>query len=131
VFTWHPCNFGTDATCLYYSLFQSFASLTIYFISYRVLRSYFADTHHWRSYDPFFAQKLDVFKRSGSTISRAFKLPLYLIYLFIRLPASLVLTEMAAAIGELENSEALDSDKLGLLFNEILQMCLWSVNLTT
>lgn len=38
--------------------------------SYRRLRSYFALTQHWKSYDPFFDQKAETYKSSSGAILR-------------------------------------------------------------
>lgn len=39
---------------------------------YRLLRSYFAQTEHWRTYDPFFTQKQETFSQSIKAIYRKF-----------------------------------------------------------
>lgn len=36
--------------------------------SYRLLRSMFARTEHWKEYDPFFASKEETFKSSSGAI---------------------------------------------------------------
>ncbi|KAJ3842479.1 DUF89 domain-containing protein [Lentinula raphanica] len=72
---------------------------------YRLLRSYFVQTTHWKDYDPFHAQKLDVFTKSGPSIYG-----------------------IATIMHELESEkEALEADpsKLKVLFQEMIQMCLW------
>ncbi|KAJ4500609.1 DUF89 domain-containing protein [Lentinula lateritia] len=72
---------------------------------YRLLRSYFVQTTHWRNYDPFHAQKLDVFAKSGPSIYG-----------------------IATIMHELESERsALESDptKLKVFFQEMIQMCLW------
>ncbi|GAW01631.1 duf89 domain-containing protein [Lentinula edodes] len=72
---------------------------------YRLLRSYFVQTTHWRNYDPFHAQKLDVFAKSGPSIYG-----------------------IATIMHELESEKsALESDptKLKVFFQEMIQMCLW------
>ncbi|KAH7868340.1 DUF89 domain-containing protein, partial [Lentinula edodes] len=72
---------------------------------YRLLRSYFVQTTHWRNYDPFHAQKLDVFAKSGPSIYG-----------------------IATIMHELESEKsALESDptKLKVFFQEMMQMCLW------
>ncbi|KAF9074499.1 hypothetical protein BDP27DRAFT_1317209 [Rhodocollybia butyracea] len=72
---------------------------------YRLLRSYFAQSIHWRNFDPFHAQKLDVFKKSGTSIYG-----------------------IATIMHELESEKStLTSDpaKLKVFFQEMIQMCLW------
>ncbi|KAJ3727729.1 DUF89 domain-containing protein [Lentinula raphanica] len=80
---------------------------------YRLLRSYFVQTTHWKDYDPFHAQKLDVFTKSGPSI--------YVIEFSS-------LKGIATIMHELESEkEALEADpsKLKVLFQEMIQMCLW------
>ncbi|KAL0575469.1 Hairy/enhancer-of-split with YRPW motif protein 2 [Marasmius crinis-equi] len=71
---------------------------------YRFLRSFFAQTQHWRDYDPFFAQKVDVFQKSGPSIYR-----------------------IASSIHDIEVAkDSLKSEPSGIaaLFQEMIQMCL-------
>ncbi|KAJ3769833.1 DUF89 domain-containing protein [Lentinula raphanica] len=75
------------------------------YADYRLLRSYFVQTMHWKDYDPFHAQKVDVFTKSGPSIYG-----------------------IATIMHELESEkEALEADpsKLKVLFQEMIQMCLW------
>lgn len=37
---------------------------------YRLLRSYFASTQHWKNYDPFFDSKAETYKSSSNAIVR-------------------------------------------------------------
>ncbi|KAF8438602.1 DUF89 domain-containing protein [Boletus edulis BED1] len=72
---------------------------------YRLFRSYFNETRRWRNFDPFFAQKEDMFKHSATAIY-----------------------QIATSMHELEHEkERLKSnpDNLLLLFREMIQMCLW------
>ncbi|KAH7909987.1 DUF89 domain-containing protein [Hygrophoropsis aurantiaca] len=72
---------------------------------YRLFHAYFKQTVHWREFDPFFAQKQEMFKNSGSAIY-----------------------QIASTMHELESEKAKlegDSEKLGVLFKEMIQMCLW------
>ncbi|KAI5120017.1 hypothetical protein M0805_008478 [Coniferiporia weirii] len=72
---------------------------------YRLLRSWFSRTDHWKYYDPFLSGKEDSFKASSAAIYK-----------------------LAATMHELEETEnelAADSSKLDVLFNEMVQMCLW------
>ncbi|KAL0961202.1 hypothetical protein HGRIS_006170 [Hohenbuehelia grisea] len=72
---------------------------------YRRLRSLFRRTIHWLDFDPFLAQKLEMFKHSRVAIF-----------------------QLAQSMHELEaQKEALlgDESKLQVLFNEMIQMCLW------
>ncbi|PFH47770.1 hypothetical protein AMATHDRAFT_151339 [Amanita thiersii Skay4041] len=74
---------------------------------YRLIRSFFAQTEHWNQKDPFFAQKVKMFKQSGNSI-----------------------LQIATTVHEMESLKAslmTDPDKLSVLFREMLQMCLWYV----
>ncbi|KAF8556729.1 DUF89-domain-containing protein [Imleria badia] len=69
---------------------------------YRLFRSYFNETRQWRNFDPFFAQKEEMFKNSGTAIY-----------------------QIATSMHELEREkEKLRSnpDKLLVLFREMTQM---------
>ncbi|KZT05259.1 DUF89-domain-containing protein [Laetiporus sulphureus 93-53] len=72
---------------------------------YRLLRSYFTQTQHWRAHDPFLSQKEETFRKSSKAIF-----------------------QMATTMHELEE----DKDKLvsepadlKVIFGEMIQMCLW------
>ncbi|KIL65759.1 hypothetical protein M378DRAFT_161764 [Amanita muscaria Koide BX008] len=71
---------------------------------YRLIRSYFVQTTHWKDHDPFFPQKLKTFKQSGNSI-----------------------LQIATTMHEMEiGKDALtDTNKLEILFREMVQMCLW------
>lgn len=72
---------------------------------YRLLRSYFNETRQWRNFDPFFAQKEQMFKNS-----------------------SVAIYQISTSMHELKNDrEELRSnpDKLLVIFREMIQMCLW------
>ncbi|KAI0049733.1 DUF89 domain-containing protein [Auriscalpium vulgare] len=72
---------------------------------YRLIRSFFAQTKQWRTYDPFLAQKQSTFKASGTAIY-----------------------QLATTMHDLEAEKdtlASDPDKLEVLFREMIQMCLW------
>ncbi|KAH7921136.1 DUF89-domain-containing protein [Leucogyrophana mollusca] len=72
---------------------------------YRLFRAYFKQTTHWCDFDPFFAQKQEMFKNSGSAIY-----------------------QIATTMHELESEKTKiegDPEKLGVLFKEMIQMCLW------
>ncbi|KDQ54505.1 hypothetical protein JAAARDRAFT_196426 [Jaapia argillacea MUCL 33604] len=72
---------------------------------YRLIRSYFAQTKHWNTYDPFLHQKQETFKKSGEAIYH-----------------------LATTMHEFEVERDLiqsDPEKLGVLFREMCQMCLW------
>ncbi|RDB19624.1 hypothetical protein Hypma_013262 [Hypsizygus marmoreus] len=70
---------------------------------YRLLRSFCAATTHWNNYDPFLSQKVSTFAQSGTSILK-----------------------IATSMHELESEkDALNSEKLGILFSEMVQMCLW------
>ncbi|KAJ3729202.1 DUF89 domain-containing protein [Lentinula guzmanii] len=72
---------------------------------YRLLRSYFVQTTHWKDYDPFHAQKLDVFAKSGASIYGIAK----------------IMHELESEKGALES----DPSTLKVFFQEMIQMCLW------
>ncbi|KAJ7239980.1 DUF89 domain-containing protein [Mycena haematopus] len=72
---------------------------------YRLLRSYFVQTTKWSSFDPFASQKVETFKQSGKAIY-----------------------QIATSMRELQEEHAKlesDSESLGVLFKEMIQMCLW------
>ncbi|ETW85861.1 hypothetical protein HETIRDRAFT_309837 [Heterobasidion irregulare TC 32-1] len=72
---------------------------------YRFIRAYFAQTKHWRAFDPFYAQKEATFQASGTAIH-----------------------QLATTMHELEEEKSAlesDPDKLQVLFKEMIQMCLW------
>ncbi|KAF8630307.1 hypothetical protein AX15_003000 [Amanita polypyramis BW_CC] len=72
---------------------------------YRHLRSIFTLTNHWKDHDPFFSQKMKTFKQSGNSI-----------------------LQIATTMHEMEiGKDAIDADpdKIGILFREMVQMCLW------
>jgi len=72
---------------------------------YRLLRSYFVQTTQWSSFDPFASQKAETFQQSGKAIY-----------------------QIAMTMHELQEEHAKlksDSAKLGVLFKEMIQMCLW------
>ncbi|KAH9003903.1 DUF89 domain-containing protein [Lactarius hatsudake] len=71
---------------------------------YRLLRSFFSTTQHWKTYDPFFSQKLNTYQASGTAVHK-----------------------LAATLAELESEKdivANDPQKLQVLFREMAQMCL-------
>ncbi|KAH9915315.1 DUF89 domain-containing protein [Fomitopsis serialis] len=72
---------------------------------YRLLRSYFSQTKHWASHDPFQAQKQETFRKSSQAIF-----------------------QLATTMHELERDKARlasDSQNLNVIFKEMIQMCLW------
>ncbi|KAH9948501.1 DUF89 domain-containing protein [Amylocystis lapponica] len=72
---------------------------------YRLIRSYFVRTKYWKTYDPFLAQKQETFRSSSKAIF-----------------------QLATTMHELERDKASfasDPDSLGVLFREMIQMCLW------
>ena len=94
---------------------------------YRLVRSFFALSTHWRTFDPFFTQKQDTFKSSGKAIYRTLHRLRFLCTLSYNIVASPELAttmhEMATASPELKSS----SDDLEVIFKEMVQMCLWYV----
>ncbi|KAF5352938.1 hypothetical protein D9758_007873 [Tetrapyrgos nigripes] len=72
---------------------------------YRLLRSMFIQSTHWHDYDPFAAQKKDVFRKSGNSI-----------YGIAKMMHDLQ-KEKAAIKNNTEN--------LKVFFLEMIQMCLW------
>ena len=95
-------------------------------LRYRLLRSLFATSEHWKLFDPYFAQKLHTYKASGTAVHRMNTLPL---------PpcdrlADRQRIELAVTLAELEAEKhiiANDPEKLKVLFHEMTQMCLWCV----
>jgi hypothetical protein len=76
---------------------------------YRLLRSYVSQTTHWSAYDPFFTQKQETLQGSGVAIY-----------------------QIATTMHELESQKSTlrsDPDKLDVLFKEMIQICLWWVDL--
>ncbi|KAI0086103.1 DUF89 domain-containing protein [Irpex rosettiformis] len=72
---------------------------------YRLLRSFVTQTVHWRSLDPFYAQKEESFRGSCKAIY-----------------------QLATTIHELDAEKQSirdDRGKLAVLFKEMIQMCLW------
>ncbi|KAI9459850.1 DUF89 domain-containing protein [Lactarius psammicola] len=72
---------------------------------YRLVRSLFATTQHWKTFDPFFSQKLNTYQASGTAVHK-----------------------LAATLAELEFEKDIvadDPQKLQVLFREMTQMCLW------
>ncbi|KAJ6542625.1 hypothetical protein B0H19DRAFT_1171131 [Mycena capillaripes] len=75
------------------------------FAEYRLLRSFFVQTTQWSSFDPFSSQKAETFQQSGKAIY-----------------------QIATTMYELQEEHVKlksDADKLGVLFREMIQMCLW------
>ncbi|KDR74116.1 hypothetical protein GALMADRAFT_71559, partial [Galerina marginata CBS 339.88] len=72
---------------------------------YRLLRSFFVQSKHWKFQDPFYEQKMKTFKQSSNSIFH------------------IATTMHELGIG----GEGIKSDpeKLKVLFNEMIQMCLW------
>ncbi|EPS95492.1 hypothetical protein FOMPIDRAFT_1132343 [Fomitopsis schrenkii] len=72
---------------------------------YRLLRSYFTQTKHWKAHDPFQAQKQETFKKSSKAIF-----------------------QLATTMHELDRDKtklASDPQNLNVIFKEMIQMCLW------
>ncbi|KAH9019181.1 hypothetical protein EDB85DRAFT_2075854 [Lactarius pseudohatsudake] len=70
-----------------------------------LLRSLFSTTQHWKTYNPFFSQKLNTYQASATAVHK-----------------------LAATLAELESEKdivANDPQKLQVLFREMAQMCLW------
>jgi len=72
---------------------------------YRLLRSYFSQTTHWRTFDPFFEQKEATFRSSGKAVYQLAK----------------IMHDLDAEKEEL----ASDPDQLIVIFKEMIQICLW------
>ncbi|OBZ75033.1 hypothetical protein A0H81_05296 [Grifola frondosa] len=80
---------------------------------YRILRSYFVQTKHWKSYDPFLSQKQETFQKSSKAIYRE---------------AIRYSSELATTMHELQHEKdilASDPENLKVIFEEMIQMCLW------
>lgn len=76
---------------------------------YRLLRSFFARSEHWKQYDPFSKTKLDTFKSSGTAIS------------------ALAVTIEELVAKSLSSDKGPESTPEGreILFHEMAQMSLW------
>ncbi len=76
---------------------------------YRLLRSFFARSEHWKQYDPFSKTKLDTFKSSGTAIS------------------ALAVTIEDLVVKSLSSEQGAESTAEGreILFHEMAQMSLW------
>ncbi|KAJ7656673.1 DUF89 domain-containing protein [Mycena rosella] len=74
---------------------------------YRLLRSFFVQTTQWSSFDPFSSKKSDTFKQSGKAIYQIAK----------------TMQEFEKEHAKLES----DPENLGVLFKEMIQMCLWLI----
>ncbi|KAF8584440.1 DUF89-domain-containing protein [Ramaria rubella] len=72
---------------------------------YRLVRTYFSMTTYWKEYDPFRVQKEETFRSSASAIYQ--------------------LAHTFAELYSEKQTLELDPAKLEVLFNEMLQMCLW------
>ncbi|KAG2143434.1 uncharacterized protein EDB93DRAFT_1156180 [Suillus bovinus] len=75
------------------------------YAEYRLIRAYFNQKPYWRGFDPFSLQKEEMFKNSGAAIY-----------------------QIATTMHELESEKVKlqgDSDKLEVLFKEMIYMCLW------
>jgi hypothetical protein len=92
---------------------------------YRLLRSWFSQTRHLIAFDPFFKQKQETFSHSSKAVYRtALRLR------SLQIDANCEMTELATTINGIEKDKAaLESDpaKLGVLFKEMIQICLWFV----
>lgn len=72
---------------------------------YRLIRSFFVQTKHWKDYDPFLQQKEATFQKSSRAIYA-----------------------LATTMHELERDKAAlasHPDNLKVIFKEMIQMCLW------
>ncbi|KAJ8480751.1 hypothetical protein ONZ51_g6456 [Trametes cubensis] len=72
---------------------------------YRLIRSFFVQTKHWKDYDPFLSQKEATFQKSSKAIY-----------------------QLATTMHELEEDKetlASDPNNLKVIFKEMIQMCLW------
>ncbi|KAF8961610.1 hypothetical protein BDZ97DRAFT_1664024 [Flammula alnicola] len=72
---------------------------------YRLLRSFFMQTDSWKEEDPFYEQKMRTFKQSRKSI--------------------LQIATTMHELGTDEEDIKSDPEKLKVLFNEMIQMCLW------
>ncbi|KAF8870637.1 hypothetical protein CPB84DRAFT_1692902 [Gymnopilus junonius] len=72
---------------------------------YRLLRSHFVQTEHWKSYDPFYDQKMNTFQQSGKSIFHI----------------ATTMHEIGVGGDDIQS----DPEILKVLFNEMIQMCLW------
>jgi hypothetical protein len=94
---------------------------------YRLLRSLFATSEHWKLFDPFFAQKLYTYKGSGTAVHRMNNLPSPPVIGWLIVKRHFAVG-LAVTLAELESEKhiiANDPEKLKVLFHEMAQMCLW------
>jgi len=92
-------------------------------VRYRLLRSYFVQTQHWTFRDPFYEQKIRTFQHSGTPILSRISVHSYLI-----LSELIYFIEISTTMHGLEIDKQVirsDPEKLKVLFNEMIQMCLW------
>lgn len=90
--------------------------------SYRLLRSYHAQTQYWKDFDPFLKQKNKAFKDSSDSIIR--KLCFWVCLVLILA----MLQELAKSMHEIEkekNTVRSDDVKLEVFFRQMIQMSLW------
>jgi len=72
---------------------------------YRLVRSWFALTVHWSQHDPFEHQKIFTFQASGKAVFQ--------------------LAVIMADLDDASSSISMDDARLEILFEEMIQMCLW------
>ncbi|KAG8700609.1 hypothetical protein FRC09_005848 [Ceratobasidium sp. 395] len=76
---------------------------------YRLFDSIFRATDHWKTYDPFFKQKEDTFRESGTAVHQLAK----------------VMADLDESQLELKPGTEGWEEKLAIVFAEMVQMCLW------
>ncbi|KAJ1020883.1 hypothetical protein NDA18_005731 [Ustilago nuda] len=76
---------------------------------YRLLRSFFARSQHWKQYDPFSKTKLDTFKSSGTAISAL----------------AVTIEDLVAKSLSSEQGPQSTPEGREILFHEMAQMSLW------
>ena len=108
-----------------YVLLPVYEGTTLIIYRYRLLRSYFNQTTHWRTFDPFAFQKDETFRSSSKAIYRE---PAHFTPFSVSHLPDLITSELATTFHDIEaEKDALRSDpeKLAVLFKEMIQMCLW------
>ena len=96
--------------------------------SYRLIRSFFVQTKHWKYYDPFLSQKEATFQKSSRAIYRESHCQNACVSPTL---INIFHVELATTMHELERDNdtlASDPDNLKVIFKEMIQMCLWYVS---
>lgn len=124
-------NSPPDVTCSYaQSAFGRLCQQKFNSLRYRLIRSYFLQTKYWRQHDPFLLLKEDTFKKSSVAIESTSLIIVYDMFQTSSCCRSDILfnLELGNTMHELKaDKDELSSDpaKLLVLFQEMVQICLW------